>query len=195
MLENNLLSPIDETIFAQNLLASGNEFLLKDKSLKKIIVPCHSGNHSRINRDRRISTEAGNSLEYYMYHQLANHFRNEKRVKFIVSEGYHSYLNIYTKVIRFSHGHAIRYAGGVSGISLPIAKAINQWNKLKHADIDCLGHYHQMLDGGNFISNGSNIGYNAFALSIKASYEEPKQAFFLMDKRRGKTIVAPILYT
>jgi len=51
---------------------------------------------------------------------------------------------------------------------------------------------HQFKDGGNFICNGSLIGYNAFALSIKADYEKPKQAFFLVDKKRGKSIVAPI---
>jgi len=41
--------------------------------------------------------------------------------------------------------------------------------------------------------NGSLIGYNSFALSIKASAERPQQMFALIDKVRGKTLVAPIL--
>jgi hypothetical protein len=41
--------------------------------------------------------------------------------------------------------------------------------------------------------NGSLVGYNAFALSIKAGFEPPKQAFFLIDKSVGKTVVTPII--
>ena len=50
----------------------------------------------------------------------------------------------------------------------------------------------QFFDGGNFISNGSLIGYNAFAVKIGASYEPPRQAFCLIDSKRGKTGVFPI---
>ena len=194
LIENNSLSPIDEAIFAQNLLATGIEFLLKDKTLKKIILPCHSGNHGRITKERRISTEKGNNLEYLIYHQLANHFRGEKRVQFNVSEGYHSYLNVYDYTIRFHHGHALRYGGGIGGITIPVNKAIAQWDKIKRADLDVFGHFHTFLDGEKFISNGSIIGYGPFALSIKADYAPPKQAFFLIDKKRFKTVVCPILF-
>lgn len=194
LMESNYLLPIEEAIFVQNLLASGVEYLLKDKSLKEIIIPCHSGNHGRITSDRRISTEAGNSLEYFVYHQLANHFKKEPRVKFLISEGYHSYIDVYNYKIRFHHGHAISYSGGIGGITIPTGKAIAQWNKVCKVDLDCFGHYHSMFDGGNFIANGSLIGYNSFALAIKASYEVPKQAMFLIDKKRFKTIVAPILF-
>lgn len=193
LMESNYLSPIDETIYAQNLLASGIEFLCTEKSIKKIIIPCHYGNHGRTTRDRRISTERGNSLEYFMYHQLANHFRKNKKVEFIISGGYHSYLEIYGYTLRMHHGHSIGFGGGVGGISIPVNKAISQWDKIRRADLDIFGHFHQFLDGGKFLSNGSLIGYNAFALSIKASYDVPKQAFFLIDKKRFKTIVAPIL--
>ena len=40
--------------------------------------------------------------------------------------------------------------------------------------------------------NGSLVGYNAYALSIKASYEDPKQALFLINKKYGKTGVFPV---
>jgi hypothetical protein len=38
------------------------------------------------------------------------------------------------------------------------------------------------------------IGYNSFALSIKADYEKPRQALFLMDKKRGRTCLWPIVF-
>lgn len=194
LLENNYLSPMNEAIYAQNLLASGIEFLLKDKTIKHIKIPCHSGNHGRITKERRVSTEAGNNLEYLIYHQLANHFKDEKRVDFMISEGYHSYLNVYDYTIRFHHGHALRYGGGIGGITIPINKAIAQWDKTKRADLDVFGHFHTFLDGEKFISNGSIIGYNPFALTIKADYSPPKQAMFLIDKKRFKTVVCPILF-
>jgi len=192
LMEGNTMLPAEAVMFAQNLIASGIETLLREPK-SEIIVPCSVGNHGRMTQKLRISTEAGNSLEYYMYHNLANHFRNNPRVQFKISEGYHNYMTVYGKVIRFHHGHAMRYMGGIGGIYIPVNKAINAWNKIKRADFDVFAHFHQRRDGGNFICNGSLIGYNAYALNIKADYEEPQQAFFLIDRLRGKTVVAPVL--
>lgn len=189
--ESNSMLPIEAVMFAQNLIASGIEFLLKNTDCN-LIVPCCCGNHSRTTKKLHIQTEQGNSLEYYMYHNLASFFKNEKRVRFLIAEGYHAYLNIFGAVIRFHHGHQIKYQGGIGGITIPVNKAISQWDKMKRADLTVMGHYHQLRDGGNFICNGSLIGYNAYALAIKADYETPKQAYFLWNKKRGKTISAPI---
>lgn len=192
-IESNTMSQAEEVNFVESILISGFDYLLKNSDLK-IIVPCSTGNHGRTTQERRVSTENGNSLETILYHHLANCYRNETRIEFVISKGYLSYLNLFDKyLIRMHHGHNIRYAGGVGGIYIPLNKAINQWNKLKHAYLDVMGHFHQFRDGGNFIANGSLCGFNAFAISIKADYEEPRQAFFLIDKKRGKTIVAPIL--
>ena len=116
-----------------------------------------------------------------------------ERVKFVLQEGYHIYLKVYDKMIRFHHGHNIKYQGGVGGLSIPLNKAISQWDKAVRADLSVCGHWHQRKDFGNAMVNGSLIGYNAYAVSIKADYEKPQQTFFLLDRDRGKTIVAPIL--
>jgi hypothetical protein len=191
-LETNQLQPIDAMITAQGWIASGIEFLLENYK-GELIIPCCVGNHSRITARVRHSTERGNSLEMYMYKNLAQRFEKNKRVKFIITNGYHTYIKIYNKVVRLHHGHNVRYLGGIGGMSVPLLRAIAQWNRGKRADIDVLGHHHQFKDFGSAIVNGSIIGYNAYALSIKAEYEPPRQAFFLLDKDRGKTIVAPIL--
>ena len=98
----------------------------------------------------------------------------------------------YNKTIRFHHGDYVTYAGGIGGITIPINKSIAQWNQSRKVDLDVLGHFHQFFDGGKFIVNGSVIGINPYSISIKAEYDVPKQTFFLMDKEKGKTIVAPI---
>jgi hypothetical protein len=190
--EKNQLPPTEAIIFAQDILISGIEFLLEHTDYS-FVVPCHSGNHARTTHTTRFGTENGHSLEYLMYLHLAAYFRKEPRVQIQVSQGMHSYVDVYGKTIRFQHGHAIKYGGGVGGIYIPVNKAIAQWSKARHADLDVFGHFHQMRDGGNFICNGSLIGYNSFALSIKADFEQPKQALFLMDKKRGRTCTWPVL--
>ncbi len=184
--------PIHAVIRVQNMIASGIQYIL-DNSMYNLVIPCHSGNHARTTEKTRFATENGHSLEFYMYNFLADHFKGESRVKFIIPTGYHSYLDIYGFKVRFHHGHSIRYGGGVGGIYIPVNKAIAQWNKAFRADLDVFGHFHQMRDGGNFICNGSLIGYSSFALSIKADFEKPKQTLFLVDSKRAKTCVWPIL--
>jgi hypothetical protein len=191
--EMNELQPAHALVAAQNMIIGGIEFILRESDYE-IVLPCHSGNHGRTTQTTRFGAENGHSLEYLMYLHLAAYFRNEPRVKFIIPDGMHSYLDVYETTIRFHHGHAVKYQGGVGGIYIPVNKAIAQWNKGRHADLDVFGHFHQMRDGGNFICNGSMIGYNAFALSIKADYEPPKQALFLLDKKRGRTCTWPILF-
>jgi hypothetical protein len=140
----------------------------------------------------KISKAAANSYEQFMYYSLASYYASNPQVEFLINDSYHTYMNVYNYRLRFHHGDYIRYRGGVGGPTIPINKAIAQWNKSKKADIDLFGHFHQFIDGGDFIVNGSLIGYNAFAMSIKATYEEPKQIFFLIEKSRGKTSVSPI---
>ena len=190
--ETNELQPVHAILYAQDLIMGGINFLLENSDYRFTIV-CHSGNHARTSKKTRFSAENGHSLEYLMYRHLAAYYKDEPRIAFVVSPSYHTYLPIYDQTIRFHHGHAIRYQGGVGGLYIPVNKAIAQWNKGRHADLDVFGHFHQLRDGGNFICNGSLIGHNGFAISIKADYEEPRQALFLMDKRRGRTCTWPIL--
>ena len=194
--ESNLLPPVDAIYRAQGQLISGIQYILDNTAPDvELIVVCHSGNHGRMTKKQRISTEAGNSLEQYMYLTIRDFFKDNPRTKFIVANGYHSYVRFFEDrySIRFHHGHMINYQGGVGGITIPVNKAIAQWNKSKAVSLDVFGHFHTRFDGGNFIANGSLIGYNAYAVSIKASYEKPSQTFFLINREYAeKTMVGPI---
>jgi hypothetical protein len=194
-MQNNGELTMGELLGVSEVLLSGINYILANTDVK-LVIPCHSGNHGRVTKKLHVATEAGNSLEYVMYHMLARNFKGNKRVQFIIPTSYHSFLDIAGYTVRFSHGHAIRYAGGVGGIFIPVKKAIAQWNKARHADLDVIGHYHQVRDGGDFICNGSLIGWNEFANFIKADYEKPKQVFFLVDhNRKEKTVTTPIFLT
>jgi len=193
--ESNLLSPMAACYNAQTHLIGGIDYILAHtpEDLELLIV-CHSGNHARVTKKQRIATENGNSLEHYMYYILRDYYKDNLRVKFQISEGYHSYTTFFGGyTVRWHHGHQIRYQGGVGGLTIPVNKAIAQWNKARHADLDVFGHWHTRFDGGNFVCNGCLIGYNAYAVSIKASFEKPSQTFFLVNKKfMDKTMVAPI---
>jgi hypothetical protein len=197
--EGNSLPPAEAIHLAFSMLVTAIKFLLENTPKDvQFVIPCHSGNHGRMTKEQRIATEAGNSLEYFMYLMLQDYFASDKRIQFIVQPGYHSYISFFEGVYetRFHHGHQINYQGGVGGITIPVNKAIAQWNKARPVDLDVFGHFHTKFDGGNFVSNGSMIGYNAYAVSIKASFEPPSQQFFLVNREyAAKTLVAPIFLT
>lgn len=193
LVESSDLSPTETIIELRNLIISGIEFLKSEGGFKQIIIPTALGNHGRTTEKRRIATSYKNSFEWLLYKILESDYINDKVVKFKINNGDLNWLNVFNKYdIRFHHGDRILYNGGIGGITIPMNKAIAQWDKSKTAYLTVGGHFHTFLDGGNFISNGSILGYNAFALSIKASYEPPKQTFFLIEKDRGKTMVSPI---
>jgi hypothetical protein len=185
------VGPQDAMLFAQNLIASGIEYLLKNSKLK-LVVPCTVGNHSRMTHKVHVSNEQGNSLEWAMYNFLAKYFAKEKRVTFVLSRSYHNYIDVFGYVIRFHHGHAIQYGGGLGGITVPVIKAINRYNDDRKAYLDVFGHFHNRIDGGRFIANGCLIGDSPYGKRLGFT-GRPEQAFFLIDQKRGKTVVAPIL--
>jgi hypothetical protein len=195
--ESNNLLPAQAVYWAECRLVSGIRFLLDNcPPDTEFIIVCHSGNHGRMTKKQRGSTEAGNSLEHFMYYHLRDFFQGEDRIKFQIAEGYHSFVRLFDEkyTIRFHHGHAINYGGGVGGITIPVNKAIAQWNQAdKQVNLDVFGHFHTFIDAGNFVANGSLIGYNDYAVRIKASYEKPMQAFFTVSKKwNAKTMVTPI---
>jgi hypothetical protein len=88
----------------------------------------------------------------------------------------------------------VNYGGGVGGLTIPLNKAIAQWDRAMKADLTLVHHFHQRFDGGHFLVNGSLIGYNTYAQAIKAAFEEAQQQFFLIHARGGgqKSGVFPI---
>ena len=191
LVEANYLSPTQALLWTEKRLMQGID-MLKELGAK-LTIPCSYGNHGRTTQKKRVQTAAQNSFEWLMYQSLKKFYANDDQVEFIVADGAHLYLDIYDWTLRFHHGDHVNYWGGVGGLTIPMRKAIDSWNDFKHADITCVGHFHQFHDYRDFVVNGSLVGYNAFALSIKARYERPMQAFFLVDEEFGKVQVSPII--
>lgn len=189
---SNFLSPTQASLFVRDRLVSGIDYLLKSLPHMKIVVPCVIGNHGRTSDKPLVDQAIENSYEWLLYNILADHYRNNPRIEFILPTGAFVYQNVYGLTIRWHHGDYVQYQGGVGGVSIPLRKAIDSWNHEQYAELNIIGHWHQMLDGNDFHVSGSLIGYNAYARRIKARWEPPRQSFFLIDKDRGKRCVSPI---
>lgn len=193
-LETCRLQCVDASIFAENLLISGIQYLLDNSDLN-LIIPCHVGNHSRVTKKVHFATENGNSLEYIMYHHIKNHFKDNTRINIMISPAYLSYLDVFGFTVCFQHGHGIRYGGAYGGITTSVVKATRIWEQSRHADLYIFGHHHTQFDGDFFIANGSMIGYGARSLAMQYAYAPRKQSFFLINKKyRCKTVVCPLLF-
>jgi hypothetical protein len=183
--ESNLLHPIEAALMAQAEVTKGIDYLLQDPELEQIVIPCNDGNHGRLTKKMHSATRTKNSIEVLIYAQLALHFRNEKRVRFILPDSSFLFLpNIYGRTIRFLHGDVFRYQGGIGGLTIPLFRALGRWETFKHADLTCLGHWHQRICLPNIMVNGSLIGFNTYAADIGASFEAPVQSMRMLLPER-----------
>ena len=188
LVESNQLSPSGTIRWLLPRLCNGITTLLEVLQLDGMVVPCSFGNHGRTTPKRRVSTGADNSFEWLMYCSLADQFKNDPRVRFEITKSAHQYVEVYGRTVHFHHGDEVNYQGGVGGIGIPLKKAVPAWNQIRHAEVHCIGHHHQLLDFGRAVVNGSLIGYNSYAQSIRAEFERPQQLMFFMDKERGKCL-------
>ena len=63
---------------------------------------------------------------------------------------------------------------------------------MRKVELDIMGHWHVRDSAKDHIINGSVIGFNAYAIEIKASFEPPCQSFFMIHPEWGKTVEIPI---
>lgn len=189
LMESNNLSPTETVLWLKKRLVGGIDYLLQHGNLKKILIPTNYGNHGRTTEKMRISTGYKNSYEFMLYCILEDLYkeRNEKRVQFCNAIGEFNFITIYDKIIRASHGYHFKYKDGVGGVTIPAMKAIAVQNRIRMADYDIWGHYHQYFTNPYFCQNGSLIGVSAYGRRFGS--EMPKQGFFVVNKKRG--IVSP----
>ena len=160
----------------------------------EVIVCTNAGNHGRSTEKNRIATELDHSWEQLMYFTLAREETN-KNVRWQIAEGHLGYVDLDGFLVRTTHGHSIRYAGGVYGLALPASKAIARWDAGRKADLTIFGHYHSWgwLRGARYIANGSVIGHSPYAERV-ASPERPCQGMAIIDHGRQEVTRAYPLF-
>jgi hypothetical protein len=173
-------------------LLEGIKSLLEDEGIETFYLVCSYGNHGRDTKKPYRVRGAYHSYEWGMYQRLADDLKEEPRVKVLANDSAHQYVQVYDFDLHFHHGDEIQYGGGVGGVTIPMNKAVAAWDKVRRCHFHHFGHYHQYFDLGNIVGNGSLIGYNGYAMSIKAAPEPAQQFFYLLDSKRGKTAKSPV---
>lgn len=189
-LETSDGTPIETLLWLRPRLRDGVQRLIEKDLMVDLM--CSYGNHGRDTKTCRFAKGAGHSYEWGMYQELAWDFRGVNEVKVYSDPSEHQYAKIYDFDLHFHHGHRINYGGGVGGITIPINKAVASWDRVRKCHYHHFGHFHQYIDHGFFAVNGSLIGFNSYAMGIKANPEPPQQSFYLLDSRRGKTCKSPL---
>jgi hypothetical protein len=192
-IENNLLPPLAAIQYWIAETAEGLRFLLKELDFEQMLLPMNDGNHGRTTKKMRSSTRQDHSLETFAYAQLALMFRDEKRLKFILPTSQFTYLpDVYGRTIRFLHGDVFRYGGGVGGIMVPLFRALARWEQTVHADLTCMGHWHQRWCLPDVMVNGSLIGYDAYAMGGGFPFQAPVQSMRMLDAKRWTSSDIPL---
>jgi hypothetical protein len=187
LVEENWLSPSEALLLAYEMFVGGIDHMLAEGDLATLHVACNYGNHGRTTPKSRIASGARNSYEWHLYHQLARHYRErgEKRVRFAIADGPSLYLDLAGFTLRTTHGDSFRYAGGIGGVLIPLAKAIRAWDSHRVADATLMGHWHQYTPSPRIVVNGSLIGPGVYSTSrVHALAEPPQQAFFTIHPAR-----------
>ena len=193
LIQNNNLSPLEAIRMSKRLHIWAIEYILKNTKLK-LIIPCSVGNHSRSTKKMQASTGYKNNYEYMMYMDLQDLYQINKRVEFHVPISDDCYVQIFGKTNRFFHGDAVKYGGGIGGLSIPLTKYLMRKDAQMKADHTFMGHFHTLgyIHGMNCCVNGSLIGLSAYGYKIGFKPEVPAQAFTLLDEKRGYTVKTPI---
>jgi len=187
------LSPTQQIIECERAIVAGFGYLLDHGDFERLIVPCSHGNHGRTTQKMQADNSHATSYEWLMYQSLQRHFRNEPRIVWQIADGNVTYLTVLGQVLRFHHGDACRYQGGIGGLTIPLTKWIHRADQAIRADHTFQGHFHQLTLGQNWSVNGSLIGATAYGLKLGFAPERPQQLMRFIDSARGFTVSAPIL--
>lgn len=191
-IRTNYMTPVEASVWMTDQLRKVLDFVLVHGNFSRVVIVCKIGNHSRITNKIYTDEEAKHSYEWGIYHTLAGLY---PAVEWIIDESYFTYLTVYGKVLRFHHGHAFRYLGGIGGIHIPLMRYIAKINRQRRADMDIMGHWHtRTFDATNgYLINGSICGSSPYSIRLGFPIEDPTQFFQILDHKRGFTINAPIL--
>jgi len=189
------LSPIQQTIECERAIVAGIDYLLEHGELQRIIVPCNFGNHGRTTPKMQADNAHATSYEWLMYQSLRRHYRERPEVEWLISDGNILYYDVLGHRLRFHHGDAIKYGGGIGGLTIPLQKWVHRQDTGIKADHSFFGHFHQLTLGNGWSVNGSLIGATAYGLKLGFSPERPQQLMRFIDSKRGFTVSAPVLAT
>lgn len=169
----------------------------------KVFIPCVVGNHGRTTLKPRAKNRTFESFEWGLYHQLAEHFENDKRIKFYIPDDIDAYFTVQGHRFLLTHGDALGVKGGdgIIGAIGPIARGnvkVGRAERQIGRDYDTLiiGHWHSYSPRGDLLPvvvNGALKGYDEYAKNmLRVPYSRPSQALWFIHEKHGFTAQWPI---
>lgn len=192
LLESNDLSTPNAVLMAEEFIERGIRYVIKNSGLDKITVVCLSGNHDRTTNKIRHSTFVDNSYATIIYAHLRKRFLENPAIQFVIGDGEYAYTDIYGFKLRYTHGHRIKFGGGVGGLTIPWTKHVMRMNRENPADFTIGGHLHTFTVNyeNGFLVNGSLIGDTPYSLPF--GHQEPCQGMVVVDRKRCVTAAIPV---
>jgi hypothetical protein len=187
------LSPTQQIIECERAIVAGIDHLLEHGGFDRIVIPCSFGNHGRTTPKMQAENAHATSYEWLMYQSLRRHYRHQDRLEWRISDGNVLYLEVLGRLLRFHHGDAIRYQGGIGGLTIPLTKWQLRQDQGIKADHSFFGHFHQLTMGTGWSVNGSLISATAYGLKLGFAPERPQQLLRFLDSERGWTGAFPVL--
>jgi hypothetical protein len=194
--DTNELHPAEESLLTQSMIKSGIDLLLEDPNIERVFVPCTVGNHGRFPETKKpnVNHPMKESLEYLVYANLAREYANESRVEFYIPDSIFLEFYIYSYKIRANHGHGMKISS--SGLEASMEKEIDRWNRNlvsdQVPDLDIIGHFHSLRRSLRGLANGSSNGADPWQIYKGFPIEPPQQAYQLVEKEKGFTMLYKI---
>ncbi|WP_372966609.1 hypothetical protein [Marinobacter sp.] len=198
LLETNEEPIMDTVLYWSAQIIAGIEMLLTH--FDRLYVPCVTGNHGRNHKKPKAKSRAKDSFDWLIYKLVERHFENSPEIAFNIPLETDARWNVYNTRYHMTHGDQFRGGNGIAGIFSPIMRGHHKKMTREQSvqtpfDILIMGHFHQLIDLGSVVVNGSLKGYDEWTASMNFNFEAPQQAFWLTDPKHGKTIRAPIRVT
>lgn len=164
----------------------------------RVFIPCVIGNHGRMTHRPRMKGRVFTSFEWNLYCQLERHFKNDKRIQFLIPEETDAYFSVLGHRFLLTHGDTLGVNGGdgIIGALGPIARGafkVGRSEKQIGRDFDTMviGHWHTYVPRGDSIPvivNGALKGYDEYArLGLRVPYTRPSQALWFVHEKYGIT--------
>lgn len=184
---NETDSVFEQAEFAIKVLGAGIKQLAEH--FGNVHVSCVVGNHGRVDRERTFKGYVKDSFDRMVYSRLRELCTE---CTWQIPESRDCLVAVNETKYLLTHGDQFRGGSGISGIITPLKTGA--YRKRRNIDFDhmVIGHFHQYMDIGDVIVNGSLKGWDEFSAGFNFPIEEPRQAFWLDQPGYGKTISAPI---
>jgi len=164
------------------------------KAFKRLVIVCVPGNHGRITRKPWAKHAATASYDHVIYAMLAEIFRDDKRITFVIPHDGEVVVQVSGTRILFMHGHELGVKGGdgIIGCLGPIMRGAMKIGSQQRSmgydfDVICMGHFHQevWLPRRGIIVGPTLKGYDEYARRERFRAERAGQLLFFVHPKWG----------